>query len=145
MTQSIIDNLIPSCEQVLETMFFTGVLSSGEHMPCNCPGSLCANVRFEGPPDGEFRVCFANETAGSLASSFLGLAPDEVTSADCEQVAGELANMFCGSVLSRSVPSGEFHLTVTQEHDPVQDLCDFCVALELPEGPLNVCIRVDRL
>jgi len=145
MRKSITENLSPCCEEVLETMFFTGILSAEAQTACRAGGGLCASVRFEGPPDGELRVWIPLQTGSALASSFLGLAPGEVTSADCEQVAGELANMFCGSLLSRSAPTSEFHLTVNQDQTPNAEPCDSCVAFELPEGPLNVCVRVDRL
>jgi hypothetical protein len=145
MRKSITENLSPCCEEVLETMFFTGILSAEVQTVCRGAGDLHASVRFEGPPDGELRVCIPHQTGSALASSFLGIVPDEVTNADCEQVAGELANMFCGSLLSRSAPTSEFHLDVTHEQVPNPDPCDSCVAFELPEGPLNVCVRVDRL
>ena len=145
--ESIADHLTPACEQVLETMFFSGILSAAEQFSKPLADGLRATVRFEGPPDGEVSIDLGQDAAAGLACSFLGLESSEVTLGDCEEVAGELANMLCGAVLSHSAPSSEFHL-----HPPVlggvpgaSNDSPICLALELPEGPLNVCLRVDRL
>jgi len=111
---SVADILPFSCEQVLETMFFTGVLSAEERRLT--PDSSCqhctvtAKVVFNGPPEGALEIRLENSTAAALASSFLGIDPEAVTDGDCRQVAGELANMICGSVLSRMAPESTLHL-----------------------------------
>jgi CheY-specific phosphatase CheX len=150
MTDSIAGHLAPSCEQVLETMFFTGILSQ-EDRTCreassDCSGAITAAVEFRGPPDGILCVGLEIETAAALASSFLGLDPEAVTAADCRQVAGELANMICGSVLSCSAPHSQLHLAapLLAEGRGVAcgSACDRCVSFMLPEGALNVCLGV---
>lgn len=144
MKQAFAGHLVPSAEQVLETMFFTGVVSSGEPCVPGCPEMITRSVAFEGPPDGQLCVGVMPQTAAALASSFLGLDPENVTLPDCEQIAEELANMICGSVLSRCAPASSFQLHITSESACTRH-CEFCVALELPEGALNICAQVDRL
>ena len=144
MKQSFGEHLVPSAEQVLETMFFTGVVSAEEQAATGCAGMITRTVAFDGPPDGQLCVGIMPETAAALASSFLGLPLEEVTQPDCEEIAAELANMICGSVLSRCAPASAFQLHVTPE-SAFQRECEFCIALELPEGALNICAQVDRL
>ena len=143
MKQSFSDHLLPAVERILETMFFTGVVSAAERMPDECPDVITRGVSFDGPPDGQLRVAVQRQTAAALASSFLGLDPEKVTLANCEQVCAELANMICGSVLSRCAPVGDFHLHASSE-SAAQTPFDYSVALELPEGGLAISAQVDR-
>ena len=147
ITDSIEECLLPACEQVLETMFFTGVLSAeklaaGEE-PRSC-AAVIATVKFEGPPDGALCVGMEAETAVALASTFLGLDPPDVTDADCRQVVGEMANMMCGSVLSRVVPESSLRLASPVVRDGQETPCGpACAArafFTLPEGGLHVCV-----
>jgi CheY-specific phosphatase CheX len=152
MTDSIAGHLPPSCEQVLETMFFTAILSqedrTGREPSGACLGAITAAVEFHGPPKGILCAGMEIETAAALASSFLGLDPEAVTAADCRQVAGELANMICGSVLSRSAPQSQLRLAAPQIAEgrgvACGRACDTRVSFTLPEGALNICIGVVR-
>jgi hypothetical protein len=142
MKKYFADYVVPSAGQVLETMFFTGVEAVAEQTSFACDETIARTVRFEGPPNGEFCVGLPHQTAAALASSFLGLDPEEISTSDCEQIAEELANMICGSVLSHYAPQGSFHLEGI-ESSACERECDFCVSLELPEGGLNICARID--
>ena len=146
MKNSFADYLVPCATQVLETMFFTAAEQGGQPICPQLAGALAIarTVNFSGPPDGELCLCARLETAAALASSFLGLAPDEVSPSECGHVAGELANMICGSVLSSCAPQGAFRLQVS-ECTACGEACDFGVSLELPQGSLNICARLKRL
>jgi CheY-specific phosphatase CheX len=99
---------LESASEVLETMCFVGVLGdtqSGEADP------VSAELRFRGNPSGYFGVRMAPETAKLIAANFLGKETEEITDADMEQVLGELANMVCGSVLSRVEAGARFALS----------------------------------
>jgi len=140
--------LAPACEQVLETMFFTGILSAQEQTSLLGEGCISATVGFEGPPDGYMRISMATQTAAALASSFLGREPESLDPADCSGVAGELANMICGALLSHYAEESEFHLAapVLEQGVPPSPDDEHSVraSLELPEGALDVYVRVDR-
>ena len=142
MKESLAGYLIPCASQILETMFFTGVVSAVEQdsRPVAFPKSVC----FQGPPDGKLCVCMQPEAIQALAAGFLGVEPAEVTAAQCEQVTGELANMICGSVLSRCAPHSFFHLEV-QPAGICQEECDTRILVEMPEGLMSLCAHVDRL
>src|SRR5581483_8366018 len=150
MIHSVQQYLAPACEQVLETMFFTGVLSAQEKSSLDGESCISATIGFEGPPDGCMRIAMAAQTAQSLAASFLGREPESLDAADCSGVAGELANMICGALLSRYAEDGEFHLVApvlqqgaspcTQAPSGKDDRC-VRTSLELPEGALDIYIR----
>jgi hypothetical protein len=141
MKQCFIESVLPAAGQVLETMFFTGVVAVEEQAEGACDGRISKTVQFEGPSSGEFCVGLPGETAAALASSFLGLPLEEITVAQCEQIAAELANMICGSVVSRYSPQGSFRLRAVPTSSCKSE-CDFCVSLELPEGGLSICARL---
>ncbi len=98
---------------VLETMFFTEVLGekAGLASPDGAPG-LEAHLRFEGQRSGEFRLRIAPAAARSVAGNFLG-AEDEAGMPDSQvkDAICELANMICGSALSRLAADLAFELS----------------------------------
>jgi CheY-specific phosphatase CheX len=97
-----------SASEVLETMCFVGVL--GENAGVEDVDPISAELVFQGSPSGRFGVQVSPETGKLVASNFLGKDSDELTDADVEQVVGELANMICGSVLSRLEAGARFEL-----------------------------------
>lgn len=99
---------LQSASEVLETMCFVGVLGENPEVPDLDP--ISAELAFHGNPSGHFGVQLSPETGKLVASNFLGKDPGELTGADVEQVVGELANMICGSVLSRLEAGARFEL-----------------------------------
>ena len=102
-------------EEVLETMFFTTVLASAEGVvPPDGDGGpppVIAELRFEGNPPGGFRVGVPMKLARVAGAVFLGREEEELSDAQAGEVVCELANMICGSVLSRLESDTAFQLT----------------------------------
>ena len=111
--------LSAAVEEVLETMCFTTVLayargaSPAEVGPRAEAGSppLSLDLSFAGNPSGRFRLALPASLARVLAVAFLGREPQEVSASDAVDVAGELSNMICGSVLSRLESKSIFQIT----------------------------------
>jgi len=102
-------------EEVLETMCFSGVLASDEgntSAPSEDPATppVAAELQFDGQPPGAFRVSLPAHLARALGAAFLGRDEDEVSDADAADVVCELANMVCGSVLSRLESQATFRI-----------------------------------
>lgn len=96
---------------VLETMFFTDVLGEKPGHPASSVSALDARLHFEGARSGEFRVAVAPRAARSVAGNFLGAENEsEVTETQVGDVICELANMICGSALSRLAGDGALEL-----------------------------------
>lgn len=98
--------------EVLETMFFASV---GEETAEGCAGdSLIATLRFVGSPSGSFSLAVSREAAVEMAANFLGCEEDEggdeAGSGQPEEVVREMANMVCGSFLSRVEGGSHFEL-----------------------------------
>lgn len=147
MMPSIARHLAPCCEQVLETMFFTGILAVGEETPPAMNSDISATVAFMGPPDGLLSIALSRDAAAALASSFLGVDLQAVSTTDCSEVAGELANMICGALLSRATTGRMFRLAAPDLHrewDAAAHNGAVTAALELPEGNLRVRVCVDQ-
>ncbi len=100
MSESHRELLAASAAEVLETMFFTAVggQPGEEQAP---PEWISAALEFRGEPGGRFRVGASRQAARALAASFLGLDESEVSGEQVGEVICELANMICGSVVSR--------------------------------------------
>jgi len=106
--------LAAAVEEVLETMCFTSVLSSGEGAALagiGAPAACTAALRFKGAPSGGFRLGVPRNLARVVGAGFLGCEETEVSDTQAEEVVCELANMICGSVLSRLESEATFQIT----------------------------------
>src|SRR5579864_7390727 len=127
--------------EVLETMFFD------EAVPTPCDHgwiSSAASVRlpFEGSHCGEFLLSVSPQVARSIAPAFLAVEPEEVTEGQSSQVLLELANILCGSVLSRFWPDSDLALgepELIQAAEPIGGSLHECFLL--PEGMISVSLR----
>jgi CheY-specific phosphatase CheX len=135
--------LTAAAEEVLENMFFSGVM--GEMEDESEGERLCATVTFAGSSLGELTVSASPSTLAVLAAGFLG---EDETAADSEvrSVVGELANVLCGVVLGRMDPKGNFVIsppTVT-DTDGMVPVCGMGLhkRFELMEGDLTVGLTV---
>jgi hypothetical protein len=152
--------LAAAVEEVLETMCFTSVLASGEGAvpasgdegppaepdaearPCT------AELRFEGNPSGGCRVSVPLKLARVVSAGFLGSEEMEVSDSQAEEVVCELANMICGSVLSR-LESGEMFRITHPELAPPERGAGFEGAgvnrwFDLGDGILTVSLDLQR-
>ncbi len=103
--------LAESAQSVLETMFFVvpeGPVDTAWHQQ---PPLLHAGLAFRGEWRGTFELTAPLNSAKALASSFSGVSePEEVSEAEAAEVMRELANMVCGSTLSRLAGNKIFDL-----------------------------------
>jgi len=106
--------LAAAVEEVLETMYFSTVLASADGAAPSEGGgapAITVKLRFEGSPSGGFRVSVPLTLARVVSAGFLGREEAEVSDSQAEEVVGELANMICGSVLSRLQSDATFQIT----------------------------------
>lgn len=113
--------LIPECcSEVLEAMYFTAVIGaiSAASAPQPAPQlassddqALAFSLRFTGDISGCFGLRLHNGTARALAANFLGEDPSDISASDLSEVTGELANMLCGSLMSRVEGKHKFVLS----------------------------------
>lgn len=104
--------LSAATRDVLETMFFTEVfVESAGNGPVPGDG-LDVRLHFQGQRSGDFRIAIGPGPARTIAANFLG-AEDEAAIAESQvsDVACELANMICGSALSRLAADVAFDLS----------------------------------
>ena len=106
--------LAAAVEEVLETMCFASVLTSSEGAaPPEGGGTpaITVELRFEGNPPGGFRVSVPMKLAHVVGAGFLGREEAEVSDSEAGEVVCELANMICGTVLSRLENKATFQIT----------------------------------
>ncbi len=131
--------LAASAAEVLETMFFTAV--GGEAEAGQAPVEwISAALEFHGEPGGRFRVGASRPAARAMAASFLGLDESEVSDRQVGEVMCELANMICGSVVSR-LESGTIqilHPELVEGPPP-----EAASVLALEEGVLAVWLELE--
>jgi CheY-specific phosphatase CheX len=141
--------LSAATRNVLETMVFTDV--SGER-PGHASGSgaaLDVRLRFAGERPGEFRITLAMESARAIAGNFLGLDDEgSLTESDVGEVACELANMICGSVLSHLAGDLAFDLSHPAVAAQAGDVSGWPEAaartFDLDNGWLTAAIRFEQ-
>jgi len=146
MIDSANEVLADAVRDVLETMFFTCVYA--EIPGGDAEGGIEIRLPFTGQRQGEFRLGLSQRAARSVAAGFLGVEEEGQLSAEqIGDVACEVANMICGSALSRLEANLAFNL---QPPLPVQASGragppEFAMrAFDLGNGTLTVGIRFDQ-
>jgi hypothetical protein len=141
--EEVLATAIEALEDVLGTMFFSDVVAVAcQHAPADEWTS--ARVRFSGDPSGDLLLMLSPGLAPVFAASFLGIDQAEVTGEASGQVCCELANIICGSILSRVHPDSLVALD-----EPELTAADFenhvsvhqCFAI--PEGTLAINLTSD--
>jgi len=89
-------------------MFFIQCLS--EPLEFVSEPEVAAQLSFEGDPSGELTLRITTRAARSVAADFLGAEEADLSDREVGDVVCELANMICGSVLSRVESSSTFRL-----------------------------------
>ena len=140
--------LADSAVEVMESMFFSS-LAEGQGAPCGNLHGPCVSARlsFHGNPPGRFGVRVSAETGRKIAANFLGAGEDDLTESQIGEVVCELANMLCGSVLSRLERESRFELSGPQLDPPgagCPERFTACRVLDMEEGPLGMWLELER-
>jgi CheY-specific phosphatase CheX len=136
----------------LETMFFTLPLDLLD--PADIPegasegDEIESRLSFHGTPSGVFHLRISVSGARLIAAAFLGEDEDSLSRAETEQVVCELANMLCGSMVSRlesdrSIDLSAPELVPTGTLDVLQGPLTVCQSFELERGFLTVSLRLE--
>src|ERR1700692_1098482 len=135
--------LLTSATAVLEAMYFTSVLGPAEQG--TGAGGWVSELEFRGELSGSFALRMGGETARMLAANFFGEEESEVSETAIGDMVGEMANMICGSVLSRMETERHFKLS----HPSVERVDNgadvghggVCQQLETDSGVLTLCLQ----
>ena len=106
-----------SVEEVMEKMFFVREFEASAAERRRTDSELAAYLTFEGEPSGSLTLRVAPSVARSISADFLGLDEGELNQQQVDEVICELANMICGSVLSRVESASTFRLTTSRVRD----------------------------
>lgn len=144
MTESLVRQALQdSVTEVLEKMFFVETLGEcadpAEEPPAD---EIAAGLTFQGEPPGALLLRLTSPAARQISADFLGIDEAEVSNGQTSEVVRELANMICGSVLSRVEGAAAFHLAAPQIVPPSEEIARnlsnirYCVRLS--NGRLTV-------
>src|SRR5437764_15417957 len=89
-------------------MFFVRGLGATEASPTDTV--LTAHLTFRGEPSGSLTLRISAPAARGIASDFLGVDEEDLSDREVGDVICELANMICGSLLSRVGGEATFRL-----------------------------------
>jgi CheY-specific phosphatase CheX len=145
MTKGLETGLADAMDETLQTMFF--IVSEAELDEDQDRSGLPvveALVSFIGDTEGRLLLRIGSREAAAMASDFLGLDEPEVTPSHMRQVVGELANMICGSALSRIWPEGAFRIETPVVMEPESQKAEYLCAqrVETRGGPLTAVLEV---
>jgi CheY-specific phosphatase CheX len=131
--------------EVLESMFFTSVLEATDSVEHSVEGWVSAQLSFRGTPPGRFGIRTSPEASRKLAASFLGQEEDSITETQFGDVICEMANMLCGSVLSRLEKDSLFELSQPKVGPAEMPACVSAVCgFSLEEGPMEVWLAIEE-
>lgn len=150
MQTAELDGLLSaSAADVLERMFFTAPFEETETADGSAPHGnwISARLNFNGQQRGSFGTGMPPETARGLASAFLGAEPEELDPPQVAEVVCELANMFCGSLLSRFDRDTRFLLSSPEIEAPGAVRPEPVSArrlFQLEEGPVEIWLHLEQ-
>lgn len=135
-------------EQVLEKMFFIRTLGDPPDASSPAGPEMRARLSFEGDPSGSLTLRISSKAAHSIAADFLGEEEYAITDQQVGEVICELANMICGSVLSRVESESTFRLaspSILPSTESAAVSPDAAVhAIEIGGGALSVTVDTER-
>jgi CheY-specific phosphatase CheX len=148
MKASEFAQLIPACcSEVLDAMYFTSVLeTSACESPVQAidPKDSAFSLHFSGEISGDFALHMGPAMARSLASNFLGEEEDTLSPAEVGEVAAELANMLCGSVVSRLPCATKFILSSPRPMPSLPEAAGALVTrLDTDYGAITLWVAVE--
>jgi len=137
--------LSDSVNEVLEKMFFVQTLGEApvsEPRNDTTSDEIAVRLTFEGDPPGSLTLRVTAQPGRQIAADFLGTEEDSVSDLQVSEVVCELANMICGSLLSRVESVTTFHLAaprvVPSSEDVAGSIDNIRYAVELSGGTLTV-------
>jgi CheY-specific phosphatase CheX len=146
--RSIREALRESVEEVLEKMFFIRPLEEAGGR--SDTREIAAHTTFLGDPSGELTLRVSQAAARSISADFLGAEEADLTRRQTEEVVCELANMICGSVLSRVERHATFRLAaprILKAFEPESEAPETAAihVAGLGSGSLVVALRMDPM
>jgi CheY-specific phosphatase CheX len=138
-----------SVDEVLDKMFFVCPLGEASPGAEDAAPAMVARLAFQGEPSGSLTLRLTCQAARSIAADFLGEDEESLTGQRIGEVVREMANMICGSVLSRVEGAAAFHLGEPRILTPAEDAAEpdgaLALAVDLPNGRLTLLMRTERL
>jgi CheY-specific phosphatase CheX len=122
VTTTRIEDLLESAiGEVLESMCFLSVESVSAGVYEGDDSLVSQRLTFRGPERGSFGICVPLTTARIIASNLLGQEQIEVSESQAAEAIGEVANMICGTLLSRLHSVRAFDLTSPERDESSLD------------------------
>lgn len=141
MQISNLDQLMSTCaSEVLETMFFIGVMGETTDLPTN---PITTRLDFRGTPSGSFGLALPHDSSRQIAAGFLAEEEQDISQSQIDEVICELTNMLCGSLLSRIESETSFELS-HPELAPFPDTPEYSRNFELENGTLGVWLTLGQ-
>lgn len=135
-----------SAAEVLEMMFFVSDAGEPVFESDSAVPEIAARLTFDGSPSGWLALRMGKMAARSMAADFLGEEVETLTDRQAEEMVCELANVICGSVLSRTESDATFHLSsplVVPLADWVEPRDAVIHRVALPDGALTIFMKAD--
>jgi CheY-specific phosphatase CheX len=142
-------NMPGCCAEVLDAMYFTTVLDTTPQtsLPLEEPHEFAFALTFDGDLQGRFGLQIGASAAFEVAANFLGEDQSGVSTSEVAEVIGELTNMLCGSLVSRSTSKRTFTLSHPEPIDPNMTSLDADFVIlrhDTDYGVLTTWITLDR-
>lgn len=149
MLEQQCDQLLPNAVgEVLESMFFSAICEMDVVDQAENLSLISADLSFRGNPSGFFGVQTSVQTAQKLAANFLGQDEASINESQSGEVLCELANMLCGSSLSRLESGERFELSAPvwrpAAMPSVPDRLIYDHLFQTDEGSLHVWMGVEE-
>jgi len=142
----VAESLAAAAGDVLETMFFSSVMGETPVSTTPAADGIAARLAFSGARAGVFALRLTGGAAQVIAANFLAEETDEPTRQQVQEVVCELANMMCGSVLSRLDRGAHFDLGQPVMVDAAEVGTPEAVsrAFDIGDGEVSMFLSMDQ-
>ena len=147
MIEPTLENALAECTgEVLEQMFFARPLDDSAKSDSGGGTQLIAEVNFDGDPSGHLTLSASARAARSIAADFLAEDEPALSEHQVGEVLCELANIICGSVLTKVESRTHFRLDsprLISERERPSPRGVAVQSLDLWNGNLTVTLDTD--
>jgi CheY-specific phosphatase CheX len=136
-----------ACQQavleVLETMFFELPESTGELVEHHVDDASLVTARFSGSLNGVLCVALSSASPQRLAAGFLGMEEEDIGPDEEHSMVVELANVLCGSTMSRVEPLGRLIIEQPGVGEHPEDVHGPWLRFPLESGLIEVSVQYE--
>ena len=148
MKKILMEAMMTSISEVMETMFFLPVEFDGETTLSECglnkEKTLACRLTFNGDVSGGLAILAPENLAAEMAENFMGESREHLTEEHLSGTLTEMLNMACGNALSKIDSKVPFELGIPDVIDESEITeKDIFTIVETTDSKMAIALKID--